>query len=383
MNSPTLWIKIIIQSFNTQSSRSRGTRKSRILSLLWILLETMLQSPLQTIYGDQLGQNQVEPISDELLTPYKYNEEEECTPLKVLCNVDQEKIYKPKSNPIYPTEVPKPSVLKLTKETEVSRLDSARESITEPITEEIHKPQTHGNTDHIPGHTKEPHKDVKPATNSPEPMLETEEPVELPPGQVAMPAIPESRDVLNFPVRAPLHSNLTEESGIIHGLPTGEPIIATETSYIEPLAQPSILIPDDLPRQSRHFSFAKEFSLVWIMRVWVMSSSTYIFLTARSSLCSVSQKIAILFKLTEQRVSLPCSPLSFEPEVSESIVYEPPVHKAPTDLKELNLPEASYPINCDNRETDVTLATCHPKKIFACYPSLKPSVIETTESSYG
>ena len=59
---------------------------------------------------------------------------------------------------------------------------------------------------------------------------------------------------------------------------------------------------------------------------------------------------------TEQRVSLPCSPLSFEPEVSESIVYEPPVHKTPTDLKELNLPEASYPINCDNRETDVTLA---------------------------
>ena len=71
--------------------------------------------------------------------------------------------------------------------------------------------------------------------------------MELPPGQVAMPAIPESRDILNFPVRAPLHSNLTEESGIIHGLPTGEPITATETSYFEPLAQPSILIPDDLP----------------------------------------------------------------------------------------------------------------------------------------
>ena len=80
-----------------------------------------------------------EPISDELLTPSKYNEQEECTPLKVLCNVDQGKINKPKSNPIYPTEVPKPSVPKLTKETEVSRLDSARESITEPITEEIHK----------------------------------------------------------------------------------------------------------------------------------------------------------------------------------------------------------------------------------------------------
>ena len=82
-------------------------------------------------------------------------------------------------------------------------------------------------------------------------------------------------------------------------------------------------------------------------------------------------------RATEQRVSLPCSPLSFEPEVSESIVYEPPVHKAPTDLKELNLPEASYPINCDNRETDVTLAYLPSKRDVACYPSLKPSVIET------
>ena len=62
---------------------------------------------------------------------------------------------------------------------------------------------------------------------------------------------------------------------------------------------------------------------------------------------------------------LSCLPFSsFEPKVSESIVYEPPVHKALTDLKELNLPEASYPMNCDNRETDVTLAYIyHPKEM--------------------
>ena len=75
---------------------------------------------------------------------------------------------------------------------------------------------------------------------------------------------------------------------------------------------------------------------------------------------------------------MPCSPFSAsEPEVSESIVYEPPVHKAPTDLKELNLPELSYPINCDNRETDVTLAYLPPKRDVAGYLSLKPSVIKT------
>ena len=200
--------------------------------------------------------------------------------------------------------------------------------------------------------------------------------MELPPGQVAMPAIPESRDVLNFPVRAPLHSNLTEESGIIHGLPTGEPITATETSYTEPLAQPSILIPDDLPDRAD---------------ISLLPKSSLLFELCECEPClhpltssSQPDRLSVQFpedchpvQATEQCVSLPCSPLSFEPEVSESIVYEPPVHKAPTDLKELNLPEASYPINCDNRETDVTLAYLPSKRDVTGYPSLKPSVIET------
>ena len=54
---------------------------------------------------------------------------------------------------------------------------------------------------------------------------------------------PELLDVLNTPIRAPLHSNATEESGIRHGLPTGNPSTATETSYTKPLAEP--IIPKD------------------------------------------------------------------------------------------------------------------------------------------
>ena len=51
---------------------------------------------------------------------------------------------------------------------------------------------------------------------------------------------PELLDVLNTPIKAPLHSNVTEESGIRHGLPTGNPNTATETSYTKPLAEPII-----------------------------------------------------------------------------------------------------------------------------------------------
>ena len=321
-----------------------------------------------------------EPISDELLIHSKHKEEEECTPLNDLCNTDWEMSNNSKPNSIYPTEVPKPSVQKLMKKTEVSRPDSARECISGPITEEIHKLQTDDNTDHIPGHTKKPHKDVEPA-NSPESTLGTVEPVELPPGQVAMPAIPESQDILNFPVRAPLHSNLTGETGIVHGLPPGDPITATETSYTEPLAQPSIPITDDLPDRA-DISLLPKSSLLSELCKREPCRHSLTSSTQPDRLCVQFPEDCHPVQVTEQCVSLSCSHFSsFEPEVSESIVYEPPVHKAPTDLKELKLREASYPINCDNYETGLILAYLPSKRGASSYLSLKPPVIETKRAA--
>ena len=114
-----------------------------------------------------------------------------------------------------------------------------------------------------------------------------------------------------------------------------------------PLAQPVILIPDDLPGRA-DISLLPNNALLP-----EFCESVPCLLPCTSS--SQPDHLSVQFpedhhpvQGTEQCISLPCSPFSsFEPEVSESIVYEPPVHKAPTDLKELNLPEASYPINCD------------------------------------
>ena len=145
----------------------------------------------------------------------------------------------------------------------------------------------------------------------------------------------------------------------------------------QPLAQPVILIPDDLPGRA-------DISLLpnnALLSEFCESVPCLLPRTSYSQPDCLSVQFPEDFhpvQATKQYVSLPCSPFSsFEPEVSESIVYEPPVHKAPTDLKELNLPEASYPMNCDNRETDVTLAYLPSKRDASGYLPLKPSVIET------
>ena len=141
-------------------------------------------------------------------------------------------------------------------------------------------------------------------------------------------------------------------------------------------AKPVILIPDDLP----HRADISHLPNNALLPEFCESVPCLLPRTSSSQSDSLSAQFpedCLPVQATEQCISLPCSPFSsFEPEVSESIVYEPSAHKAPTDLKELNVPESSYPINCANRETDVTLAYLPSKRDVAGYPSLKPSVIE-------